>query len=132
VNYLLDTNICIYLINKRPKSVLEKFYSFDIDQIGISSITISELEYGAFKSNFPEKTRIALLEFLLPFKILVYDSKAASHYGMIRADLERKGQPIGSMDYLIAAHALSENLILVSNNIKEFSKVEGLQYENWL
>jgi tRNA(fMet)-specific endonuclease VapC len=132
MKYLLDTNICIYLINKRPISVLEKFKSYDIDEIGISSVTISELEYGVFKSENPEKTRIGLVEFLLPFNILDYDSRAAKQYGKIRADLERKGQPIGGMDYLIAAHAISLGLILVSNNIKEFQKVDRLKFENWV
>ena len=132
MKHLLDTNICIYIIKKKPPTVLNKLYSCEIDDIAISSITVSELEYGVQKSQFQERSKLALTEFLLPFRIMNYDSEAASKYGLIRSSLEKLGQPIGAMDYLIAAHAMSLDLILVSNNIKEFSKIEGLKYENWV
>ena len=132
MKYLLDTNICIYIINKRPVSVIQRLSNYEIDDIAISSITVSELEYGINKSMNPEKSRIALIEFLLPFQMIDYDFKAAKEYGIIRADLEKAGQPIGAMDYLLAAQAISLDLILVSNNLKEFSKVKKLRMENWV
>jgi len=132
MKYLLDTNICIYIINKRPISVLKRLSNYEIDDIAISSISISELEYGINKSTNPDNSRIALIEFLLPFKLIDYDSKAAKEYGIIRSDLEKIGQPIGAMDYLLAAQAISLDLILVSNNLKEFSKVKKLIIENWV
>ena len=132
MKFLLDTNICIYIINKRPLSVLKKLSRYEINDIAISSITVSELEYGINKSTDPEKSRIALIEFLLPFQIVDYDSKAAKEYGIIRSELEKIGQPIGAMDYLIAAHAISLDLILVSNNLKEFSKIDKIRFENWV
>ncbi len=132
MKYLLDTNICIYIINKRPVSVIQRLSNYEIDDIAISSITVSELEYGINKSMNSEKSRIALIEFLLPFQMIDYDFKAAKEYGIIRADLEKAGQPIGAMDYLLAAQAISLDLILVSNNLKEFSKVKKLRMENWV
>jgi len=132
MKYLLDTNICIYIINKRPISVLKRLSNYEIDDIAISSISISELEYGINKSTNPDNSRIALIEFLLPFKLIDYDSKAAKEHGIIRSDLEKIGQPIGAMDYLLAAQAISLDLILVSNNLKEFSKVKKLIIENWV
>ena len=102
------------------------------DEIGISTITLSELQYGIEKSKFPEKNQMALLEFLIPFGILDFDQKAAGVYGRIRSTLEKKGKPIGSMDMLIAAVAKSERLILVTNNVKEFMRIEGLMIENWV
>ncbi len=132
MKYLLDTNICIYIINKRPSSVLNKLSMYEIDDIAISSITVSELEYGINKSINPDKSRFALIEFLLPFELIDYDAKAAKEYGIIRAEMEKNGQPIGAMDYLLAAHAISANLILVSNNLREFKKVKELKCENWV
>ncbi|HOF33066.1 MAG TPA: type II toxin-antitoxin system VapC family toxin [Spirochaetota bacterium] len=132
MKYLLDTNICIYIINKRPVSVIQRLSNYEIDDIAISSITVSELEYGINKSKNPDNSRIALIEFLLPFKLIDYDFKAAKEYGIIRSDLEKSGQPIGAMDYLLAAQAISLDLILVSNNLKEFSKVKKLRMENWV
>jgi len=132
MKYLLDTNICIYIINKRPISVLNRLSNYEIDDIAVSSITVSELEYGINKSTNPDNSRIALIEFLLPFKLIDYDSKAAKEYGIIRSDLEKIGQPIGAMDYLLAAQAISLDLTLVSNNLKEFSKVKKLSVENWV
>ena len=132
MKYLLDTNICIYIMNRRPLNVIRKFKEYDIGDIGVSSITVSELYYGAQKSNRPEKNLQRLFDFLLPFEILSYDEIAASAYGSLRAALERRGELIGPLDMLIAAHALSQNLILVSNNVREFQRVPGLRIENWV
>jgi len=132
VRYLLDTNICIYIIKKRPPEVLERLVSLDPEEVGVSSITVAELEYGVAKSSRPRQNREALLNFLAPLQILAFDDQAAQHYGKIRAYLERKGQTIGAMDLLIAAHARSLSLTLVTNNEKEFSRVPGLTVENWV
>ena len=96
-----------------------------------SSITVAELEYGVARSKFPERNRVALTEFLVPFTILDFDQAAASCYGIIRASLEKRGKPIGPMDLLLSAQACVENLILVTNNLREFQRVEGLHAENW-
>ena len=130
MKYLFDTNICIYVIKKKPPRVLHKLTQMNISDVGISSITLSELEYGVEKSQFPEKNRIALLEFLSPIEICNYDTLSAKRYGIIRAELERKGTIIGSLDMLIAAHAVSLSLILVTNNESEFKKVPELKTEN--
>jgi tRNA(fMet)-specific endonuclease VapC len=132
VNYLLDTNICIYIINKKPATVLKRIQSKRPDQVAISTITQAELEYGLARSRFPERNRAALLQFLFPFQLLDFDQLAAVQYGTIRSDLESKGRPIGAMDMLIAAQAVSRNLILVTNNEKEFGRVVGLKVENWV
>jgi len=132
VNYLLDTNICIYIINKKPGTVLKRIQSKRPDQVAISTITQAELEYGLSRSKFPERNRAALLQFLFPFQLLDFDQLAAVQYGTIRSDLESKGKPIGAMDLLIAAQAVSRNLILVTNNEKEFGRVGGLRIENWV
>lgn len=130
--YLLDTDICIYLIKRKPKEVLEHFKDIEIGHIGISSITFSELAFGAQKSQFPEKNLKALEKFTVSLEVLPYSTKAACIYGKIRKDLESKGTPIGPMDTLIAAHALSSNSILVTNNEKEFNRVCNLKVENWV
>ena len=132
MRYLLDTNICIYIIKKRPPEVLERLVSLDHEEVGVSSITVAELEYGVAKSSRPRQNREALLNFLAPLQILAFDDQAAQHYGKIRAYLERKGQTIGAMDLLIAAHSRSLSLTLVTNNEKEFSRVPGLTVENWV
>lgn len=128
---MLDTNTYIYIIKKRPEQVLRRLKKARVSDIGISSITLSELEYGAAKSSRPDQNRIALVEFLAPLEILPYDDMAAQEYGKIRASLERQGTPIGSMDMLIAAHALAVNCTLVTNNEREFSRVPSLKIENW-
>jgi len=130
--YLLDSNICIYTINKRPIEVIEKVKAFRNDEICISSITISELEYGIQKSKIKSNSREALIKFLVPFEILNYDSCDAYEYGKIRAFLESKGKLIGPYDLQIAAQAISRNLILVTNNVKEFSRIPELRIENWV
>ena len=131
MNYLLDTNICIYTINKKPSSVVSKIRSKRPEEIAISTITIAELEYGITKSLHPDQNRAALLEFLIPFTILDFDQIASLHYGQIRMSLESKGMPIGPMDLLLAAQAKSRNLTLVTNNEKEFKRIDSLRIENW-
>lgn len=130
--YLLDTNICIYIIKKKPVDVLKTLKTKSKKDIYVSSITIAELEYGVAKSQFPEKNKIALIEFLSIFNILPFDDTDAVEFGMIKTDLEKKGRIIGPMDLLIAGQAKSKKLILVTNNIKEFERVEGLKIENWV
>jgi tRNA(fMet)-specific endonuclease VapC len=132
VKYLLDTNTCIYIINKKPPSAVDKIRSKHPDEVSISTITIAELEYGVYRSKHADQNRIALLEFLVPFVILDFDQSAAAVYGSVRASLERKGTPIGPMDLLLAAQALSQQLILVTNNEKEFRRVAALRIENWI
>jgi tRNA(fMet)-specific endonuclease VapC len=130
VKYLLDTNICIYIINERPKRVLERFRSLAASDVGISSVTVAELAFGVAKSG-SIRNRAALQTFLVPLDVASFDLAAALAYGDLRADLERRGQPIGPLDLQIAAHALSLNAILVTNNEREFRKVAGLTVENW-
>jgi tRNA(fMet)-specific endonuclease VapC len=132
MRYLLDTNTCIYIIKRKPKDVLEKFQTIIFADIGISSITVAELEYGAAKSQYPDRNRAALTQFLIPLEIVRFDEQEASFYGNLRATLERAGQTIGAMDLLIAAHALSLDLTLVTNNTKEFNRVQALAIENWV
>lgn len=129
---MLDTNICIYLIKQQPPTVIERFLSHPVGDIGISSITVAELAYGVNKSRNTAKNRLALEQFLLPLDVAAFDQDAALSYGKLRARLEQKGTPIGSMDALIAAHALSLGVPLVSNNLREFRRVPGLQLENWV
>ncbi len=129
--YLLDTNICIYAINMRSKSVVEKVRQRLVDEIAISSVTVAELEYGLQKSSRKTATRAALIEFLAPFAIIDFTSLDAAEYGKIRAFLEEKGTPIGAYDLQIAAQALARGLVLVSNNEREFSRVPQLKLENW-
>jgi tRNA(fMet)-specific endonuclease VapC len=131
MEFMLDTNICIYLIKQAPPGVIKRFKRFDINQIGISSITLSELLYGVSKSSRPEQNRLALIQFLAALEILPYDDQAAQCYGELRAHLEKQGRPMGSLDMLIAAHALSIPCTLVTNNEKEFSRVPNLKIDNW-
>lgn len=129
---LLDTNICIYIIKQRFQEVLQRFNTYKVGDIGISSVTVAELEFGVQKSQFIEKNQQALMQFLLPLNIVDFDLTAANIYGVIRATLEKKGTPIGSLDTLIAAHALSMQATLITNNVREFSLVPGLKLENWV
>jgi len=129
---MLDTNICIYIIKNKPQSVKKKFQEFNIGQLCISTITVSELIYGAYKSQFVEKNLKAIESFLMPFEIVDYDYMASVEYGKIRANLERRGSIIGNMDMQIAGHALALDMILVTNNTKEFERVEGLTLDNWV
>jgi tRNA(fMet)-specific endonuclease VapC len=128
---LLDTNICIYIIKQQPPAVLERFLEYQIGDIGISSITLSELRYGVAKSTHREKNAKALDEFIIPLEVLPYDEAAAHVYGDIRATLEKAGTPIGSMDILIAAHAVSLGIPLVTNNTREFLRVPSLNIVDW-
>jgi tRNA(fMet)-specific endonuclease VapC len=132
MKYLLDTNICIYIINEKPKKILRKFERYPVHEFGISSISQAELQYGVTKSKNKKANQDALNEFLLPLTILpFYGDKLIECYGEIRVMLESKGKIIGPLDMLIAAHALSLDLTIISNNIKEFSRVTNLKCENW-
>ena len=133
MKYILDTNICIYIINEKPDKVLRKFELYPVYEFGISSITHAELQYGIEKSKNKNTNQAALDEFLLPLTILPFHGqRLVTCYGEIRASLESKGQTIGPLDILIAAHALSLDLIIISNNIKEFSRIPNLKCENWI
>ena len=127
---LLDTNICIYVINAKPPEVLARFHRFHLGDIGLSTVVAAELAYGVAKSG-SERNRKALEMFLAPLELMPFDSPAVWAYGELRADLERRGLPIGSLDTMIAAHALSMNAVLVTNNTREFSRIAGLKLENW-
>ena len=131
LRYLLDTNICIDVIKRRPELVLDRFNE-NAAYLAISSITLAELLHGAEKSSQPQRTFAVVEDFCSRLDILDYGAKAAQHYGQIRASLEQRGTPIGVNDLHIAAHARSEGLTLVSNNLREFERVDGLLYENWL
>jgi len=132
MEFLLDTNICIYIIKRKPSNVIERFRQAKISQIGISSITLSELSYGVSKSSQPAQNQVALAQFAAPLEILPYEDEAAQYYGDLRAFLEKKGAPIGSLDMLIAAHALSIDCTLVTNNEKEFTRIPNLKIDNWV
>ncbi len=131
MNLLLDTNICIYLIKKRPPSVLKRFDALPAGAVAISSITVAELEFGAQKSQYPSQNQQALEQYLLPLVILDFDHEAARTHGKIRTWLESRGKTIGAIDLLIAAHALSRGLPLATNNVREFLRVPGLKVLNW-
>ncbi len=132
MNYLLDTNVCIYIIRHHPPQVIERLKFCAIGEVAISSITLAELEYGVAKSSRPAQNREALLSFAAPLEILPFDDQAAMQYGEIRAGLEHSGQPIGAMDLLIAAHARSIPLTLVTHNTREFARVPRLRVEDWV
>jgi len=129
--YLLDTNICIFAINKKPANVLEVIKTNAQNGLYISSLTIAELEYGVENSIHVESNRVALLKFISIFDILDFNDSDAIQYGKLKANLKRKGQLIGPIDMLLAAQALSNDLIFVTNNTKEFKRVEGLRIEDW-
>ena len=131
MKYVLDTNICIYIIKKKPESVLRHLQTKMSDGIAISAITLAELQHGVEASAAPERNAIALAQMLLILTVLPFDDSAATEYGQIRADLQNKGTPIGPLDTLIAAHARANKMVLVTNNTREFERVEGLELENW-
>lgn len=131
MKYMLDTNICIYLIKQKAPQVLEHFKEHVFGDIAVSTISVAELQYGVKKSQQIEKNKKALELFLLPFVIAEFDNQAADIYGDIRAKIESFGTPIGALDTLIAAHALSLDITLVTNNTKEFSRVPRLTVANW-
>ncbi|MEG3878031.1 type II toxin-antitoxin system VapC family toxin [Microcoleus sp. herbarium7] len=132
MRFLLDTNICIYIIKRQPPQVLDKFRTLDLSDVGISSITVAELEYGAYKSQQTDRNRVAFNQFLIPLEIVPFDERATQTYGQLRSQLERQGIVIGSMDMLIASQAISLGLILVTNNEREFSRIPDLVIENWV
>jgi tRNA(fMet)-specific endonuclease VapC len=129
---MLDTNVCIYIIKQKPEAVLARFRAFQVGDVGISTITLAELQYGAMKSARPKQNRESLKEFVAPLDVASFDNTASEAYGEIRVALEKSGRPIGAMDWLIAAHALSLDARLVTNNEKEFKRVRGLRVENWI
>ena len=130
--FMLDTNIIAYAKNKRPEGVLRRLLQYRPEDICISAITMAELEYGVFNSSRPEQNRLALMMFMSGIQVVPFEANAALEYGRIRADLKRKGELIGANDLLIAAHAKSLGLTLVTNNMREFERVEGLKVENWV
>ena len=132
MKYMLDTNICIYIIKKRPIHIIQTLQQYDIGDLCISSIVVAELEYGIAKSSKPQENRFSLMEFLAPFEIIDFDEKAAKAFGEIRANLEKQGKVIGPFDLQIAAHALSNDYVIVTNNVKEFERVDGLKVVNWV
>ena len=132
IKYLIDTDICIYILNNRPIGVIQKFKQFDVGEIAVSTITVSELQYGVAKSKNRKLNKQRVEEFLAPIEILPYDEIAASIYGEIRLQLEKNGEPIGPLDLLIAAQALGGNFVLITNNEKEFKRVNNLEVENWV
>lgn len=132
MKYMIDTNTCIYIIKRKPVEVIGRFRQLQISQVSISSITLSELEYGVIKSSKPEQNYLALAQFLAPMEILPYGDEAAQHYGKLRVYLEKHGTPIVSLDMLIAAHALSTDCVLITNNVKEFERVPNIKINNWV
>lgn len=130
--YMLDTNICSYIIKQRPPQVLAKFKTIPPKQLVISMVTLAELQYGVEKSSKPILNQSTLNEFIRYLDVLSWDIKTVKIYGEIRTDLERKGTPIGAMDLMIAAHCLSLDYILVTNNLREFQRVPNLKVENWV
>jgi tRNA(fMet)-specific endonuclease VapC len=131
LKYLLDTNIVIYVLKRRPLEVL-KIFNTNASRMAISSITLSELIYGAEKSLNIDQNLEAIDEFISHLEVLPYDTKASQHYGQIKASLEKRGEIIGENDIHIAAHAISQGLILVTNNLREFQRVPHLALENWV
>lgn len=131
MNYLLDTNICIYLIKRKYPEILEKVLKVGLNKISISAITLAELEYGVANSTRSMEAQTALLEFILPFEIIDFNYSAASMYGRIRKELKDKGQPISDMDMLIASVAMANERIIVTNNEREFRRISGLKVDNW-
>ena len=131
MKYMLDTNICIYTIKHKPPEVIKNFLRHNPDEMCISSITYAELMHGVEKSQAVERNRMAITLFLSAITILPFNQYAAEEYGKVRAELERKGTPIGPMDMLIAGHARAEELVLVTNNTREFFRVENLKAEDW-
>lgn len=131
MKYLLDTSICIYIIKKHPPGVLQRFRRHESGEIGVSAVTASELAFGVAKSG-SDRNMAALQKFLAPLEIAPYDEACAWHYGRLRAHLAQQGTPIGSLDQMIAAHALALDATLVTNNLREFERVPGLQLDNWV
>jgi tRNA(fMet)-specific endonuclease VapC len=132
MKYMLDTNICIGLIRQKPLKLIQRLTRCEPGEVGVSSITIAELAFGANKSNLVEQNLSALEQFLLPIEVADFDQRASAAYGFVRAFLEREGKIIGSMDMLIGAHALSLGATLVTNNMAEFQRIPKLKFEDWM
>jgi len=132
MRYLLDTSTCIHIIKRSPERLMLRFKRLRVGDVGVSAITVCELQCGVSNSSRPEKNRRALTEFLAPLEVLDFPAAAAAVCGEIRARLQQPGKPIGSCDLLLAAHALHANLTLVTNNIREFARVPDLRTENWV
>jgi tRNA(fMet)-specific endonuclease VapC len=132
IRYLLDTNICIYIAKHNPASVRARFEQLSADVLAMSVITLGELQHDAEKSQARSKARAALKQLQSVIQVQPVTEAAAQHYGQIRSALERKGRPIGNNDLWIAAHARAEGWVLVTNNEREFSRVDGLEVENWV
>lgn len=131
MRFMLDTNSCVDLIRQRDDRILRRMKRHRPEDLCVSSVTLSELEYGAAKSANPGKNRLALAEFMTPLSVMPYDDAVAPVYGRVRADLERAGTPIGPLDTMIAAHALALGMTVVTDNEQEFSRVVGLKVQNW-
>ena len=131
MRYLLDTNICIYMIKRQHPEIIKKVLKIGFEDIGVSTISLAELEYGVANSSRPQEAQAALFEFIIPFEMFDFTVAAASYYGKIRKELKEKGQPIGEMDMLIASIAMANELIVVTNNEKEFRRISILRVENW-
>lgn len=131
MRYMLDTNICIFIIKHKPEKVFNKLMEHEPEEICISAVTYAELMHGVEKSKSVEKNRAVLTQLLSNIEVLPFDDNAAEEYGMIRADLEKKGTPIGPLDTMIAGHARSLDYTLVTNNTREFKRVENLVVEDW-
>ena len=131
MRYILDTNICIYIINQKPVKVLSRFKEHKAGDICISIMTEAELNYGVAKSTKPDQNSVALKEFLQPLVVLDYNEQDSEAYGRIRWELEKKGKIIGAMDLLIASQAISRDMVLITNNEKEFKRIKGIRIENW-
>ena len=129
---MLDTNICIAIIKRKPPQVLKRFTAYKVGEIGISWVTLAELEFGVAKSQHQEKNQTALDEFVLPLEIANFDREMARVYGRVRATLESKGMSIGPLDMMFGAHALVLGVTLATNNTKEFSRIKGLAVVDWL
>lgn len=132
MRWMLDTNTCIAIIRRQPEIAIRKLRGKNIGQVGLSSISLGELTYGAEISGHPQQNLVALHEFLVPLEAAPFDEVCAFRYGALRAQIKRDGRPMGSLDTLIAAHALTLDVVLVTNNTKEFSHASGLRLEDWL
>jgi len=132
MRWMLDTDICIALIKRQPPNLIRRLQAKALGDVGVSTITLGELQFGAAKSAKAEQNRAALEQFLLPLDIASFDEDAAAVYGSVRAFLEQKGTPIGTLDTLIAAHALSRDVVLVTHNVRELQRVQKLRIEDWL
>ena len=129
---MLDTNTCIALIKRKQPQALKRFSAYKVGEIGISWVTLAELEFGVAKSQHQDKNQSALDEFVLPLEIANFNRDAARVYGRVRAAVEKKGTPIGALDVIIGAHALSLGVMLATSNTREFSRIKGLTVVDWL